>query len=124
MLLDPALQLPHPEPNEQRHHREREQPKTSDATPSHLCLDHFGSRSISRPSAALWWYCSAIRSDFIERNGNSVVARISGSQSTACSQNGGVILDLDDQGAADDDGAGNHDDENRRPIARVDKGIV
>ena len=53
MLLDPALQLPRPKPNQQRRHREREQAETSDVVPPHLCLDHFGSRSISRPSAAL-----------------------------------------------------------------------
>src|SRR5690606_35576990 len=45
-----------------------------------------------RPSAALWWYCSDTIRLFIGRSGRSVVARISGSQSTACSQRGGAYL--------------------------------
>src|ERR1700722_11461321 len=35
-----------------------------------------------------------------------------------------LILDLDDQRTADDDGAGNHDDEDGGAVAGVDKGIV
>ncbi len=35
-----------------------------------------------------------------------------------------LILDLDDQRAADDDGAGNHDDEDGRAVAGIDKGII
>src|SRR5260370_1005569 len=50
---------------------------------------HFGARSTSWPGAALWWNCKAINSDFIARNGHSVTARVSGSHSAACSQNGG-----------------------------------
>src|SRR5258705_13994810 len=34
------------------------------------------------------------------------------------------VFYLDDQRAADDDGAGNHDDENRGAVAGVDKGII
>src|ERR1700752_2771187 len=86
MLFGTALQLPEPEADEHRDHRERKQAETE------MSRVHFGARSIRRPSAALWWYCSAISSDFIERSGNSVVARIRGSQSTACSQNGGWYL--------------------------------
>src|SRR5260221_8153873 len=89
MFLDPALQLPHAEADKKHHHHDCKNGKTGDAAPAQLDPAHFGSRSISRPSAALWWNCSAIKSDFIERSGNSVVARISGSHSTACSQNGG-----------------------------------
>src|ERR1700679_4163521 len=35
-----------------------------------------------------------------------------------------LILDLDDQRAADPDRAGDHDDENRRPVAGIDEGII
>src|ERR1700678_2705044 len=35
-----------------------------------------------------------------------------------------LILDLDDPRAADHDAAGGNDDENRRPVAGVDEGIV
>jgi hypothetical protein len=34
VLLDPALQLPHPETGEKHHHQEREYAKTGDAAPS------------------------------------------------------------------------------------------
>src|ERR1700754_964682 len=89
MLLGPALQLPDPEADQQRQRQERENSKAGDAAPSCGDFGHHGSRSISRPSAALWWNCSAINSAFIERSGSSVIARISGSQRAACSQNGG-----------------------------------
>jgi len=35
-----------------------------------------------------------------------------------------LIFDLDDKRTADDDGAGDHDDENGGAIAGVDKGII
>ena len=87
VLGGPALQLPGSERDEGRSEEKREQRKAGHAR---LARDivHFV-RSISRPGAALWWNCRAISSDFIARSGNSVVARISGSQSSACSQNGG-----------------------------------
>src|SRR6476646_12051145 len=37
---------------------------------------------------------------------------------------GRPVFDLDDQGGGDDDGAGNHDDEDRGTIAGVNEGIV
>src|SRR5258708_37340952 len=96
MLLGAALQLPQPEADEDGHHREREDAETETAAPAlrrnPRVGAHFGARSISRPSAALWWNCSAINSDFIARSGHSVTARVSGSHSTACSQNGGGYL--------------------------------
>src|ERR1700758_4376555 len=88
MLLVAALQLPHTKTDEDGHHGQGKGAEPAPAPPR-LNRRHFGARSISRPSAALWWNCSAIRSDFIERSGNSVVARISGSHSTAWTQNGG-----------------------------------
>ena len=35
-----------------------------------------------------------------------------------------LVFDLHDQGGGDDDGAGQHDQENRRPVAGVDEGVV
>src|SRR5206468_2114885 len=35
-----------------------------------------------------------------------------------------LVFDLDDQRGADDDGARDHDDEDRRPIAGIDEGII
>src|SRR5262249_4686127 len=90
MLLDPALQLPDAEAHEQRHHHQREDAE-AEASPGR-CPGHFGERSTNRPSAALWWNCSAIKSDLIARSGHSVTARVSGSHSTACTQNGGWYL--------------------------------
>src|SRR5581483_9554776 len=87
MLFDAPLELPDAEADKGRNHGEREQAEAK--LPPSCHLTHFCSRSIKRPGAALWWNCSAISSDFIDRNGNSVVTRMSGSQSTACSQNGG-----------------------------------
>jgi len=101
MLLGAALQLPEPETDEDRQHRERKNAEADTAAPprrrlvflgADLCLHfgaHSGARSISRPGAALWWNCSAINSDFIARSGHSVTARVSGSHKAACSQNGG-----------------------------------
>ena len=62
------------------------------ATRGLRAVSFISSRSTSRPGAALWWNCSAISSDFIVRKGSRVVARISGSHSTACSQYGGWYL--------------------------------
>src|SRR5262245_55978147 len=86
MLFGTALQLPEPEADQHGDHRQRKQAETDTSNV------HFGARSISRPGAALWWYCSAINSDFIERSGSSVVASISGSHSAAWSQSGGWYL--------------------------------
>jgi len=53
MLLCAALQLPYPEANEQRQHQQREGAEARDIAPVSGECGHFGSRSISRPSAAL-----------------------------------------------------------------------
>src|SRR3569623_1059685 len=90
MLDGAALQLPESERDERRGQQKREQREAGHAGRARS-LVHFA-RSTSRPGAALWWNCSAISSDFLARSGNSVVARISGSQSAACSQYGGWYL--------------------------------
>jgi hypothetical protein len=51
---------------------------------------HGGSPPVKRPSAALLWYCNAISSPFIGRSGTSVVSKISGPHSSACTQYGGA----------------------------------
>jgi hypothetical protein len=53
MLLDPALQLPDPQAREGQHHRQREDGETGHRRPPRQEARHFGSRSISRPGAAL-----------------------------------------------------------------------
>ena len=53
VLLDPALQLPDPEAGEGHHHQQREDGETGNRRPPRQQPGHFGSRSISRPGAAL-----------------------------------------------------------------------
>src|SRR6185312_5138509 len=86
VLLDAALQLPDAEAGEDRDHHQGEDAEAEARLSRAL---HFGARPVSRPSAALWWNCSAINSDLIARSGHSVTASVSGSHSIACTQSGG-----------------------------------
>src|SRR5262249_34191007 len=87
-----ALELPSAEPDEDYDRRQREHGWHRKAQSQPLCQRnvHGASPPVKRPSAALWRYWSAIRRPLTVRNGNRVVIRLSGPQSSACTQYGGA----------------------------------
>src|SRR5262249_40008463 len=72
-----ALELPGAEPDEgcERRKREHGGRRKAGSQAPHRRDGHGASPPVKRVSAALWWYCKAIRSPLTGRNGRSVVTR-------------------------------------------------
>ena len=86
--------------------------------------DHFGSRSISRPGRGL---VMELQRD--QQRLHRAQRQQRGREDQRQPQRGvqperRLVFDLDDQRAADHDGAGDHDDEHRRPVAGIDEGVI
>src|SRR6185436_14716411 len=87
-----ALNLPSTKPDEGYEGQKRERGwnrKAGARAPGRRNL-HGASPPVKRPSSALLWYCSAIRSPLTGRNGKTAVIKISGPHSSACTQYGGA----------------------------------
>src|SRR6185437_15250566 len=87
-LPDLAVELPLAEPEQDRDANNGKDGRHDNAAPPFGNV-HSSPRYSTRPSAALWWNCSAISRLFIGRSGSTVKITINGSHRTACTQTGG-----------------------------------